>query len=90
VVLTYRTVDDARQQHEGTEGWVPFCEVLYRWRRNEQGRLGYHLCAIKPISWLDPEDCDLGRLDVGFRFRPRPWRRWRCGVVQLRVGMSRQ
>jgi hypothetical protein len=40
------------------EGWVPFREVLYRWGRNEQGRLGYRLWAIKPITHFDPDDCD--------------------------------
>ena len=29
---------------------MPFREVLYQWRRNKQGQLGYHLWAIKPTG----------------------------------------
>jgi hypothetical protein len=36
------------------EGWLPFREVQYRWRRNAEARLGYHLWMIKPIMGLDP------------------------------------
>ena len=32
-------------------GWAPG-------RRNEQGWLGYHLWAIKPITCLDPDECE--------------------------------
>ena len=41
---------------EDAEGWVPFREVLYRWRRNEQRRLTYG--PSSPATWFDPEDCD--------------------------------
>ena len=37
---------------------MPFREVLYRCGRNEEGRLGYHLVAIKPITWGDADDYD--------------------------------
>jgi hypothetical protein len=30
------------------------------------GRLGYYLWVTKPITWLDPDDCDDS--DDGFRF----------------------
>ena len=36
--------------YEGAESWVPFREMLYQWRRNKQGQLGYHLWAIKPTG----------------------------------------
>jgi hypothetical protein len=38
--------------------WLPFREVQYRWRRNAEGRLGYHLRMIKPVMGLDPAECD--------------------------------
>jgi hypothetical protein len=33
-------------------------EVVYRWCRNEESRLAYHLWMIKPIMGLDPDECD--------------------------------
>ena len=33
-------------------------DVVYRWRRNEEGRLVYRLWSIKPIMGLDPDECD--------------------------------
>jgi plasmid rolling circle replication initiator protein Rep len=36
--------------------WVPFREVVYRWRRTEEGRMAYKLWAVKPISTLDPDE----------------------------------
>jgi hypothetical protein len=32
--------------------WVPFDKILYRLRRNEQGRLGYHPVGYQPITGL--------------------------------------
>jgi hypothetical protein len=40
------------------ETWMPYREVVYRWCRNEEGRLAYHLWMIKPIMGLDPDECD--------------------------------
>jgi hypothetical protein len=37
---------------------VPYREVVYRWCRNEESRLAYHLWMIKPIMGLDPDECD--------------------------------
>jgi hypothetical protein len=37
---------------------VPCRDVVYRWRRNEEGRLVYRLWSIKPIMGLDPNECD--------------------------------
>jgi hypothetical protein len=37
---------------------VPFREVLYRWRRTEEGRMAYVLWAVTPINPRDPWTCD--------------------------------
>jgi hypothetical protein len=36
------------------EAWVPVRALLPRWRRNEEGRLAYHLWMIKPLMGLAP------------------------------------
>jgi hypothetical protein len=47
-------------------GWGPD-------RRNEQGRVGHYLWAIKPITWLDLDDCDDSDDSVwDFDFDPDP------------------
>ena len=30
-------------------------EIVYRWGRNEHGRLAYHLWMVKPIDGADDE-----------------------------------
>jgi hypothetical protein len=47
-----------------------FREVLYRLCRNEQRWLGYHLWAIKSITWLESDDSDDWLRD--FDFDPDP------------------
>ena len=44
-------------EEEETPAWVPFREVLYRWHRDEEGRLAYHLCMNKPVIGFDPDEC---------------------------------
>jgi hypothetical protein len=48
---------DVGGDEEG-QAWVPCRDVVYRWRRNEDGRLVYRLWSIKPIMGLDPDECD--------------------------------
>ena len=48
----------AVDEFDDGKAWVPFQVVLYRWRRNEEGRVAYHLWMIKPIMGLDPDECD--------------------------------
>jgi len=48
----------AVDEFDDGKAWVPFQEVLYRWRRNEEGWVAYHLWMIKPIMGLDPDECD--------------------------------
>jgi hypothetical protein len=43
---------DVGEDDDG-QAWVPIREVVYRWRRAEEGRMAYTLSAIKPISCLD-------------------------------------
>lgn len=33
-------------------------KVQDRCRRNEEGWLAYHLCMVKSIAGLDPDECD--------------------------------
>jgi hypothetical protein len=38
--------------------WVPFREVIYRWRRSEEGRMAYTPRSATPINLRDPWACD--------------------------------
>jgi hypothetical protein len=49
------------------EAWVPFREVLYRWRRNEEGKLAYYLWTSKVTAEWDPDACE-----VDYDFGPDP------------------
>ena len=44
-------------EDEDGQAWVPCRDVVYRWRRNEEGRLVYRLWWTKPIMGLDPDEC---------------------------------
>jgi hypothetical protein len=45
-------------EDEDEQSWVPCREVVCPWRRNEEGRLVYRLCEVKPIMGLDPDERD--------------------------------
>ena len=44
--------------------WVPFREVQYRWRRSEQGHMGYQLWMVKLIRGVDPTEATRPGLDL--------------------------
>jgi hypothetical protein len=52
-------------EDDDTAGWVPFREVLYRWRRGEQGRVAYYLWFVRAVVWGDPDDCNPHDFDNG-------------------------
>jgi hypothetical protein len=52
-------------EDDDTDAWVPFREVQYRWRRNERGRMAYHLWFVRPVVWGDPEDSNPYDFDNG-------------------------
>jgi hypothetical protein len=48
---------DVGEEDDG-QGWVAFREVVYRWRRTEEGRMAYTLWTATPINRRDPWTCD--------------------------------